>query len=130
MCNMYEIIEKLCNEKQITITQMCRDLKINRSSLSELKQGRAKSLSVDKVIKIAKYFGVTPEYISGEDNNSILVEAHNTPIYLDDETRDIIDSLRTRPEMKILFSVSKNVTKEDIEATVELLKRLRRDSGE
>ena len=32
--------------------------------------------------------------------------------------------------MKILFSVSKNVTKEDIEATVELLKRLRRDSGE
>lgn len=55
MCNMYEIIEKLCNEKQITITQMCRDLKINRSSLSELKQGRAKSLSVDKVIKIAKY---------------------------------------------------------------------------
>ena len=30
--------------------------------------------------------------------------------------------------MKILFSVSKNVTKEDIEATVEILKRMQKDS--
>lgn len=64
--------------------------------------------------------------LNGEDN--IKVEAHNEPIYLDDETRDIIDELRTRPEMKILFSVSKNVTKEDIEATVEILKRMQKDS--
>lgn len=127
MFNMYNVIEDLCKEKGITVTEMCRELKINRSSLSELKQGRAKSLSNDKVIKIAKYFGVTAEYISGEQDN-ILIEAHNEPIYLDDETRDIIDELRTRPEMKILFSVSKNVTKEDIEATVEILKRMQKDS--
>lgn len=62
---MYNIIESLCAEKGITITEMCRDLKINRSSLSELKQGRAKSLSVDKVIKIANYFKVSTEYITG-----------------------------------------------------------------
>ena len=127
MFDMYKIIEDLCKSKGITVTEMCRELKINRSSLSELKQGRAKSLSNDKVIKIAKYFGVTAEYISGEQDN-IMVEAHNQPIYLDDETRDIIDELRTRPEMKILFSVSKNVTKEDIEATVEILKRLQKGS--
>lgn len=129
MFNMYNIIENLCKEKGITVTEMCRELKINRSSLSELKQGRAKSLSNDKVIKIAKYFGVTAEYISGEQDN-IMVEAHNEPIYLDDETREIIDELRTRPEMKILFSVSKNVTKEDIEATVEILKRFKKESGD
>ena len=127
MSNMYNIIENLCKSNNMTVTEMCRELKITRSSLSELKQGRAKSLSADKVIKIAKYFGVSAEYISGEQDN-IMVEAHNEPIYLDDETRDIIDELRTRPEMKILFSVSKNVTKEDIEATVEILKRMQKDS--
>ena len=127
MFNMYKIIEDLCKSKGITVTEMCRELKINRSSLSELKQGRAKSLSNDKVIKIAKYFGVTAEYISGEQDN-IMVEAHNQPIYIDDETREVIDELRTRPEMKILFSVSKNVTKEDIEATVEILKRMKKES--
>lgn len=127
MSNMYNIIENLCKSNNMTVTEMCRELKITRSSLSELKQGRAKSLSADKVIKIAKYFGVSAEYISGEQDN-IMVEAHNEPIYLDDETRNIIDELRTRPEMKILFSVSKNVTKEDIEATVEILKRMQKDS--
>ena len=127
MSNMYNIIENLCKSNNMTVTEMCRELKITRSSLSELKQGRAKSLSADKVIKIAKYFGVSAEYISGEQDN-IMVEAHNEPIYLDDETRNIIDELRTRPEMKILFSVAKNVTKEDIEATVEILKRMQKDS--
>ncbi|MGN1114171.1 MAG: helix-turn-helix domain-containing protein [Oscillospiraceae bacterium] len=64
MFDMYKIIDSLCKENNITITQMCRDLKINRSSLSELKQGRAKSLSADKVVKIAKYFNVPAEYIT------------------------------------------------------------------
>ena len=128
MSNMYETIEGLCQQNKITVTEMCRELKINRSSLSELKQGRAKSLSADKVVKIANFFGVSTNYIMGE--TSVMVEAHNEPIYLDDETRELIDSLRTRPEMKVLFSVSKNVSKEDIEATVEILKRMRKESEE
>ncbi|MGN1133724.1 MAG: helix-turn-helix domain-containing protein [Oscillospiraceae bacterium] len=70
MFDMYKIIEGLCLENNITITQMCRDLKINRSSLSELKQGRAKSLSADKVVKIAKYFGVPAEYITDGQSDS------------------------------------------------------------
>lgn len=128
MSNMYETIEGLCQQNKITVTEMCRELKINRSSLSELKQGRAKSLSADKVVKIANFFGVSTNYIMGETN--VMVEAHNEPIYLDDETRELIDSLRTRPEMKVLFSVSKNVSKEDIEATVEILKRMKKESEE
>lgn len=69
MFNMYEIIEELCKEQSITVTQMCRELKINRSSLSELKQGRAKSLSADKTIKIADFFSVSPSYLTGESEN-------------------------------------------------------------
>lgn len=66
MFNMYKIIEELCQERSITVTEMCRELKINRSSLSELKQGRAKSLSADKTIKIANFFSVSPSYLTGE----------------------------------------------------------------
>lgn len=74
MCTMYEIIEVLCEKRKtdtgenFTITDLCRELKINRSSLSELKQGRAKSLSADKVLKIADFFDVDPAYIMGETN--------------------------------------------------------------
>ena len=66
MYNMYSIIEELCKERAITVTEMCRELKINRSSLSELKQGRAKSLSADKTIRIADFFSVSPAYLTGD----------------------------------------------------------------
>lgn len=66
MYNMYSIIEELCKERSITVTEMCRELKINRSSLSELKQGRAKSLSADKIIRIADFFSVSPAYLTGD----------------------------------------------------------------
>lgn len=127
MSELYNRIENLCKKKNINVTIMCKETGASRGSLTDLKSGRKKKLSTDTLSKIAEYFGVSVDYLlNGEEN--IMVEAHNEPIYLDDETRDIIDELRTRPEMKILFSVSKNVTKEDIEATVEILKRLQKDS--
>ena len=125
MSELYSRIENLCKSKGINVTIMCKDTGVSRGSLTDLKSGRKKSLSTETITKISEYFGVSTDYLLG---SNIMVEAHNEPIYLDDETRDIIDELRTRPEMKILFSVSKNVTKEDIEATVEILKRMQKDS--
>ena len=120
MSELYNRIESLCKKRNINVTVMCKETGASRGSLTDLKAGRKKKLSTDTLSKIAEYFGVSVDYLlNGEDNE---------PIYLDDETRDIIDELRTRPEMKILFSVSKNVTKEDIEATVEILKRMQKDS--
>lgn len=64
MCKMYSRIEELCKNHGTDITKMCRELGIPRSSLSELKSGRAKSISADKVAKISEYFGVTAIYIT------------------------------------------------------------------
>ena len=61
---MYNRIETLCKENGTDITKMCRELGIPRSSLSELKSGRAKSISADKVAKIANHFGVSALFIT------------------------------------------------------------------
>ena len=52
------------------------------------------------------------------------------PLFLDEEVREIVDSLRTRPEMKILFSASKKATKEDILKTVKIIEALRNGENE
>ena len=49
-------------------------------------------------------------------------------IRLDEETLQIIDSLRTRPDMKMLFSVSAKATPEDIIKTVKIIEALRDES--
>lgn len=56
---MFKRIEQFCKAQDITVTDLCRKTGINRSTLSELKKGRTKELSVKTLRKIAEFFGVT-----------------------------------------------------------------------
>ncbi len=65
MSAVYEIIDQLCAEKGISGSKMCDDLGMSRSTLTELRKGRAKTLQLEKASKIAAYFGVTVDYLLG-----------------------------------------------------------------
>lgn len=62
MWNLYSRIELLCKEKNINITQMCREMQMPRSIMSELKAGRTIRLSAENSSKLAQYFGVSVNY--------------------------------------------------------------------
>lgn len=65
MSTIYEIIDQLCAEKGISGSKMCDDLGMSRSTLTELRKGRAKTLKLEKASKIADYFGVSVDYLLG-----------------------------------------------------------------
>lgn len=65
---LYERIEQLCAKKGITVTLLCRECAVARANLSDLKMGRLKSLSATTLAKIAGYFGVSVEYLLGNEN--------------------------------------------------------------
>ena len=99
---------------------------MSRGSLTDLKMERSAELSTSSMSKLAEYFGVSTDYLLGKDANSVKAyDEHGEPLFIDDEVREIVDSLRTRPEMKILFSASKKATKEDILKTVKIIEALR-----
>jgi hypothetical protein len=60
---------------------------------------------MDKLNKLADYFGVSVDYLSGNEqkkeptHNVQVRDEHDNIAVLDDETRDLIDSLRTKPEI-------------------------------
>ena len=64
MSEMYNRIKELCEKKGVSITQMCRDLEITRSCLTELSKGRTETLSAVNTGKIARYFGVSTNYLT------------------------------------------------------------------
>lgn len=134
MATMYEIIDSLCKERGTNVTAMCKELNIARSSLSELSRGRSKTLSADKIVKISKYFDVDPDFLLGKTNVKektpavTVYDEQDNVIRLDNETLELIESLRTRPEMKMMFSVSKNATKEDIIKAVKIIEALKDES--
>lgn len=113
---MYNRIESLCKERGTNITAMCRELEIARSSLSELKQGRTKSLSYEYISKIARYFGVESDYIAGKS------EYKNKPLVNEDaELTEYLEQLKNRSEMRMLFQLAKGATKDDVEKAVKIV---------
>ena len=65
MATIIEIIDQLCLEKGIKGSKLCDDIGISRSTLTELRKGRAKTLSIKNANKIANYFNVSVEYLLG-----------------------------------------------------------------
>ena len=67
MATLYERIDELCRKKGITGGKMCNDLGISRSTMTELRKGRTKTLKLEKASKIAKYFDVSIDYLLGNE---------------------------------------------------------------
>ena len=65
MSILYKTIEDLCAQKGVNITEMCRDAKVPRSALSDYKQGRKQSISIKNLEKIADYFAVSIDLLTG-----------------------------------------------------------------
>lgn len=97
MIFVYDIIEDLCIRKGINVTTLCRECKIPRSTLTDYKKGRIKSLSADTLCKIADYFGVSIGYLCGspfeaakEDELKVYLFGEGT-VVTDEMMREIKD---------------------------------------
>lgn len=60
--SMYEKISRLAEKKGVSIAQVERDLGFSQASLRKLNTNKPSS---DKVVALAKYFGVSTDYLYG-----------------------------------------------------------------
>lgn len=74
MAEMYEIIEDLLRERGISGVKMSADLGMSRSFMTELRKGRAKSITTQTAQKIADYFGVSVGYLLGVETEKAPAE--------------------------------------------------------
>ena len=120
MYTLYERITELCKSKNVSPSRMCLDLGLSKSTMSDMKAGRTKGITTATAQKIASYFGVSVGYLLGEE------EQKEKPLINDDEElTEYVQMLKTRPEMRMLFQLSKDATKEDVEAAVRIIEALR-----
>lgn len=67
MGTLYEKITALCKSKGVSGSRMCLDLGLSKSTMSDLKFGRIKGISIPTAQKIAGYFGITVDELYGEE---------------------------------------------------------------
>ena len=117
------VLKELRKEKKLTQTELAKRTGIRQSSISDWLNDRYEPKQ-DKVYIIAKALNVSPAWLLGYDEN-IPTNEQSTNYYLDAETAEYAEMLRTRPEMRMLFSASRGISKEDMEKAVEYIELLK-----
>ena len=107
--NIAERIDELLRERGISGSRMSADLGMSR----------AKSVTAETAARIAEYLGVSVDYLLGKD------DAVKSDDPVERELAGYLEELRNRPDKRMLFSVTKGATKEQIEAIVHMIEELR-----
>ena len=68
----------------------------------------------DKIEGLAKVFNISPAGIMGWDKD-------DEQYYQDKEAAEYAEMLRTRPEMRLLFSASRGISKEEMQEAVNYI---------
>lgn len=119
----YDTFSMLCSQRGVTPNKVLVDCKISRTSAAKWKKGAVPNGTT--LSKLAEYFGVTADFL-------LTGKAGEKPLINEDESlTDYLEELKNRPEMRMLFSLAKGATKEDVEKAVAIIEALRRsESGE
>ena len=116
MGDLYKRLASLCEERGISGYKMCKDIGIQPSIMTDLKMGRRSSVKAETADRMANYFGVSVGYLLGTTD-----EKEKPLVNGDEVLTEYLEILKTRPEMRMLFSLTKNATKEDVEKAVRIV---------
>ena len=115
MCTLYERITELCKEKGVSGSRMCLDLGMSKSTMSDLKSGRKKSVTAETAHKIATYLGVSVAYLLGEEEKSAKKEQPTEIDRLSDQKKALMEFALSVPEDKaeMILRVMKSIVEVD-----------------
>lgn len=111
----YDRFVKLCEAKKVSPSRAALEAGISKSLVTKWKQDETKEPSAEVVRKLAQYFGISRfEVLEDRPEEGT-----------DPELSDYLEELKNRPELRMLFKLSKQATKEEVEQAVRIIEALR-----
>ena len=91
---------------------LAKDLGYEKSTVSNWCAG-IRVPKLDVIIDIADYLHV--------NTGDLIEDNRNSGYYIDPDVAEIANTIKERPEMKVLFDASKNISKEDINMVLGMI---------
>ena len=111
-----ETLSRLRRERGLTQAELGARLGISKSAVSMYECGNREP-ELDLLRAMADLFGVSESVLLGRRESELVND--------DPELTEYLQQLRDRPELRMLFSLTKNATKQDVEAAVRIIEALR-----
>lgn len=113
----YDKYVDLCSQKGVSPSRAALDAGISKSLVTKWKQEKVVNPSPEVLRKLSVYFDVPI---------ADLVEERAKPLVNNDQVlTEYLDALKNRPEIRMLFQLSKDASKEDVETAVKIIEALR-----
>lgn len=116
MSGFSETLTSLRKGAGMTQAELAARLGISKSAVSMYECGNREP-ELELLQAMADLFRVSVSALLGRREGEL--------VNGDAELTEYLEALRDRPEMRMLFSVTKNATKEDVEAAVKIIEALR-----
>lgn len=113
-----ERLRELRTKRELSQQQLAIALGISKSAISMYEIGEREP-DFETLETIADFFNVDMNYLLGDDNKSTY--------YLEPEAARIAQEVQARPELKILFDASRNVSADDLKFVIDMVDRLKKD---
>ncbi|MDU2208414.1 MAG: helix-turn-helix domain-containing protein [Veillonella sp.] len=112
-----------------TADALAKLLNKNRATIYRYENGDIENMPIDVLEPLAKALNTTPAYLMGwqepHQQNESIISNQTEGYYVDPETAEFAEYLRTRPGARMLFSAAKDITKEEMEETVKYIEFLK-----
>ena len=117
-----ERIKKRRLELGYTADALAKLLNKNRATIYRYENGDIENMPIDVLEPLAKALNTTPAYLMGwQESHKASTTSQTEDYYLDAETAEYAEMLRTRPEMRMLFSASRGISKEEMQEAVNYI---------
>ncbi len=111
-------LRELRKEKHWSMKHLGEMVGCSESTISLYETGKREP-SFETLLKFGEIFGVSVDYLLGNHPERSQITEPATAE--DDELAQYLEELKTRPEMRMLFSITKGATKEDVERAVKIV---------
>lgn len=116
-------IKELRKQQNITQQQLSDYLGITQATLSGWENEKFE-IDNNSLMKCADYFNVSLDYLLGRTEEK---NANKKDDASSDDLSEYLEELRTRPEMKMLFNITKKATRADVEKAVKVIEAMLQD---
>lgn len=118
---IHERIKQRRKELGLSAEEIASKLNVSPATIYRYENNEIKKFPTDILGPLADALHTTPAFLMGWEEK---------PTTTDSELQEYLDYLKNRPELKMLFSVSKDATKEDVEKAVRIIEALRGQGNE
>lgn len=109
----------------LTLEDIAKATDVTRATVQRWESGSISNVRYDKLAKLADVLQVTPAFLMG-----VKEPGEKEKTAEDMELEEYLEYLKNRSEMRMLFSVSKDATKEDVMRAVAIIEALKKSNDE